>query len=234
MPSPALCPGHASPRAFPPTGRLPSTLSAPGLSADVVRGFAGTMQPSDSSPLPSRLRFLSFPTGPGIAVATAGGMRSPRFRRIPFRSDLVSDSGGASAPRVTAPHMLPSALWSASASATLSFSELNTDPSRWLCTLRRHRRRCRRNTRYQAARYGLTWAGLAPAGTRQLRLAHPVLLLPSACSDCWCGPSCRAGRSIVVGLDDTLERRRGAKIAAKGIYRDPVRSSQAHFVKASG
>src|SRR5712691_7485138 len=29
-------------------------------------------------------------------------------------------------------------------------------------------------------------------------------------------------------------RRRGAKIAAKGIYRDPVRSSHAHFVKASG
>src|SRR5712691_9810683 len=29
-------------------------------------------------------------------------------------------------------------------------------------------------------------------------------------------------------------RRRGAKIAAKGIYRDPVRSSKEHFVKASG
>jgi hypothetical protein len=39
---------------------------------------------------------------------------------------------------------------------------------------------------------------------------------------------------IVVGLDDTIERRRGAKIAAKGIYRDPVRSSRGHFVKASG
>jgi hypothetical protein len=39
---------------------------------------------------------------------------------------------------------------------------------------------------------------------------------------------------VVVGLDDTLERRRGAKIAAKGIYRDPVRSSRSHFVKASG
>jgi hypothetical protein len=39
---------------------------------------------------------------------------------------------------------------------------------------------------------------------------------------------------VVVGLDETLERRRGAKIAAKGIYRDPVRSSQSHFVKASG
>lgn len=38
---------------------------------------------------------------------------------------------------------------------------------------------------------------------------------------------------IVMGLDDTLERRRGAKIKVKGIYRDPVRSSHSHFVKAS-
>ena len=35
-------------------------------------------------------------------------------------------------------------------------------------------------------------------------------------------------------LDDTIERRWGAKIAARGIYRDPVRSSHGHFVKASG
>ena len=39
---------------------------------------------------------------------------------------------------------------------------------------------------------------------------------------------------LVFGLDDTIERRRGEHIAAKGIYRDPVRSSQMHFVKASG
>ncbi len=39
---------------------------------------------------------------------------------------------------------------------------------------------------------------------------------------------------IVLGLDDTIERRRGAQIKAKGIYRDPVRSSHSHFVKASG
>ena len=39
---------------------------------------------------------------------------------------------------------------------------------------------------------------------------------------------------IILGLDDTIERRRGAKIKAKGIYRDPVRSSHSHFVKASG
>ncbi len=39
---------------------------------------------------------------------------------------------------------------------------------------------------------------------------------------------------IIIGLDDTLERRWGAKISARGIYRDPVRSSHGHFVKASG
>ncbi|AWN42284.1 transposase [Methylobacterium durans] len=39
---------------------------------------------------------------------------------------------------------------------------------------------------------------------------------------------------VILALDDTIERRRGKRIAAKGIYRDPVRSSGAHFVKASG
>ncbi len=39
---------------------------------------------------------------------------------------------------------------------------------------------------------------------------------------------------ILCALDPTLERRRGSKIKAKGIYRDPVRSSHSHFVKASG
>ncbi len=39
---------------------------------------------------------------------------------------------------------------------------------------------------------------------------------------------------IVIGLDDTIERRWGAKIKARGIYRDPVRSSKGHFVKTSG
>src|SRR5215218_9563010 len=38
---------------------------------------------------------------------------------------------------------------------------------------------------------------------------------------------------LVVGIDETLERRQGKKISAKGIYRDPVRSSRGHVVKAS-
>ena len=39
---------------------------------------------------------------------------------------------------------------------------------------------------------------------------------------------------VVIGMDDTIERRWGPKITARGIYRDPVRSSHGHFVKASG
>ena len=39
---------------------------------------------------------------------------------------------------------------------------------------------------------------------------------------------------IGLGVDDTIERRRGKRISAKGIYRDPVRSSKSFFVKTSG
>lgn len=39
---------------------------------------------------------------------------------------------------------------------------------------------------------------------------------------------------IVMGLDDTIERRWGRRIEGRGIYRDAVRSSRAHVVKASG
>src|ERR687885_2469791 len=46
---------------------------------------------------------------------------------------------------------------------------------------------------------------------------------------------------VLLGLDDSIERRRGKRIGAKGIYRDPVRSSRdpvrsskGHFVRASG
>ena len=39
---------------------------------------------------------------------------------------------------------------------------------------------------------------------------------------------------ILVGLDDTIERRWGKQIQARGIDRDPVRRSHSHFVKTSG
>jgi DDE superfamily endonuclease len=42
------------------------------------------------------------------------------------------------------------------------------------------------------------------------------------------------GGPLVVGLDETLERRYGKKISARGVYRDPVRSTHETFVKSSG
>jgi hypothetical protein len=42
------------------------------------------------------------------------------------------------------------------------------------------------------------------------------------------------GEPLVAVVDDTVERRRGAKIRGKGIYRDAVRSSRSFFVKVEG
>ena len=39
---------------------------------------------------------------------------------------------------------------------------------------------------------------------------------------------------LILGLDETVERRRGAKITARAIYRDAARSSRACFQKTSG
>ena len=39
---------------------------------------------------------------------------------------------------------------------------------------------------------------------------------------------------VVIGIDETIERRWGTKIKARGIYRDAMRSSRKHLVKASG
>ncbi len=41
-------------------------------------------------------------------------------------------------------------------------------------------------------------------------------------------------KPLVFGIDETIERRWGPKIAKRGIYRDAVRSSKSHFVKTSG
>jgi hypothetical protein len=42
------------------------------------------------------------------------------------------------------------------------------------------------------------------------------------------------GDPLVVGIDETLERRYGKRISARGVYRDPVRSTHETFVKSSG
>jgi hypothetical protein len=45
---------------------------------------------------------------------------------------------------------------------------------------------------------------------------------------------CAGNEPLILGIDETIERRRGRKIAARGVYRDPVRSSKEFFVKTNG
>jgi hypothetical protein len=39
---------------------------------------------------------------------------------------------------------------------------------------------------------------------------------------------------IIIGVDDTIERRKGKKIRDKGCYRDPVRSTKKHVIRCFG
>ncbi len=73
-------------------------------------------------------------------------------------------------------------------------------------------------TRYHRVLNRARWSSLAVAG---VLLGLLVAVFAPA------GP-------LVFGLDETIERRWGPQIAAKGLYRDAVRSSKDYFVKVSG
>lgn len=45
---------------------------------------------------------------------------------------------------------------------------------------------------------------------------------------------CAAGAGLVIGADDTIERRKGERIREKGVFRDPVRSSHKYTVHVFG
>ena len=62
------------------------------------------------------------------------------------------------------------------------------------------------------------WSGLVGA---QMLLGMVVAMLMS-------------GKPIVIGIDETLERRWGKRIWGLGIYRDGVQASRKHVVKSSG
>lgn len=78
------------------------------------------------------------------------------------------------------------------------------------------------DTRYAQYHHVLSRAVWSPLATAQVLLRVLVTTFGTT------------GKPLVFGMDDTIERRWGQKIAARGIYRDPVRSSESHFVKASG
>jgi hypothetical protein len=111
---PVLCPEHAAPPSLPPAAPLPSTPSA-AAHHGLVRALHRYYERVRLLIRSLRDCPLGFPPRPGIASATAGRMRSPRarpgesrgFRRFPFARDRVFNHGRASAPRKTAPYMLP-------------------------------------------------------------------------------------------------------------------------------
>jgi hypothetical protein len=43
------------------------------------------------------------------------------------------------------------------------------------------------------------------------------------------GPFVPADEPVIMGIDETIERRRGRKMATRGVYRDPVRFQQGVF-----
>jgi len=109
---------------------FPPPPPPPLLRATLFGGFLGTMRALDSSG--SCIAGLR-PSGlPGAArnrcTRLRATLRSPRFRRVPFGRDGVLDHGRASAPRLAAPHMLPSTIATVSASAGSLMSRLNSPP----------------------------------------------------------------------------------------------------------
>jgi len=124
-------------------------------------------------PVHHRLRFLTFPMRASRLCSLWPAMRPLRFRRVPFGRDGAFDPGGATASRIAMPHNVAFDGFRASRPPQCYlFRGSIPHPIRSLCTLRTRRRRRLRNTRFPAARYHLTGAGLSPAGTRQLRLTH--------------------------------------------------------------
>lgn len=77
---------------------------------------------------------------------------------------------------------------------------------------------CRRFQRYHRVLNRAVWSSLAVS-----RVLLGLLVATFAPT----GP-------LVLGIDDTLQRRWGKKIAAKGVYRDAVRASKECFVTCSG
>ena len=98
MLGPVLRPEHRPSSAIPPT-EPPSLHALRRRSSRPCSGASPVLRgPSDSSPVPRQRRLLAFLPRPGIAVATAGQTRSPRFRCDPFVRDVAFDPGRATAP----------------------------------------------------------------------------------------------------------------------------------------
>jgi len=115
-----------------------------------------------------------------MAKAMRSIASSPTFRCDPFVRDEVFDHGRVPAPRLAALLMLPSALSTASASAFIALSRLNSSPH--IIAVYASQRSLPPAPQHSlpGGRLHLTRAGLAPAGSRQLRGALRGATFPPA------------------------------------------------------
>jgi hypothetical protein len=171
MLSPALSPEHVLQLTFPSTGRLPSVISAADFSrlCSMLHRYYAAVRLLVCSSTASSPRL---PAAARDRQATAGQTRSPRFRRDPSIRDVASDPGRATVPRITAPHMLPSAVATASAPAISRISWLNPTPQTITVYASPMVVTFHDATLVTGQALPLSRTGLSPAGPRQLRLAH--------------------------------------------------------------
>jgi hypothetical protein len=150
---------------------------------------------------------------------------SPRFRRDPFLRDGVFDHGRASVPRITAPHMLPSTLLTASASANCCLSRLNSPPHRIVVYASRPPLPTTPQHSLPGARYGLPGPDLhrldraSLPGAQAIQCVAPDRRQPG----CYAGVQwalTRSGRGVTTGASGIVMSRaervpeRGSELAA--------------------
>src|SRR5208337_3580489 len=160
---PSLRPSPIPPRPPPPL------VAACSGASQVLRGS------SDSSPVPRQRRLLAFLAAARDRAPTAGQTRPPGFPRDPFVRDAAFDPGRATAPRD-------------SGAAHVAFDVNHRlgpcDVEDFVAQSHTPHDRCERfplavagdgASLARGRALPLTRAGLPPAGSRQLRLAHDAI-----------------------------------------------------------
>jgi hypothetical protein len=128
-------------------------------------------QPSHESGSPMRA------AAPAPTTPRRPATRYPRFRRDPFARDVAFDPGGTTMPRIAALHMLRSTMKTVSAHHFVAQSHTpRTRCVRFVFGVTA----ASRNTRFQAARYGLAWARLSPADRASFAWRLPSSITSSA------------------------------------------------------
>jgi len=173
-PSESVPPGHPALRPdLGPLTRDPLELAASLHASRCLRRFHQYYQPI-RLPTSARRRAVVLPRAtPPTVTIPPDPVGSPGFQCRPFVRDTVLDPGGATPPRASGD--AHAAFVQTNALGLHDYDAFGADllhPARLLSTLRTHRYRCARKTRFSPARYDFGGEGLAPPCQHQLCPAH--------------------------------------------------------------